>query len=164
MTLQFHQSMWDDAPTAELLSMLDLHHNTDNPMGSHMINTAEWNCPALKAFMGHAMDVLIPISGREWKMMVYAVITPPSDEEWAYGYPHTHSYAYHSLVHYLAPGAAKAPLVLFDKDFGPTEVEPVTGKTVIFTADTEHGVVGSESTDLRKALVVQTMSVKVRIH
>lgn len=157
---------WQDAPTRDLIEMVCRHHDTDNPMGAHLVDFQTWSCPALSQFMIHAMGLLNTLPG-QGKMMLYSVITPRGEcaGGWARGYPHTHGYANYSLVHYLQPGDAYAPLVVFEEDDTTAHwVTPETGLTVVFEGHQRHGVLDSAGDEPRVALVLQSMPEQAQVH
>lgn len=157
-------TQWKDAPTQALLAMVYRYWDgVDNELGSSLIDYRKWACPALDKFMMHAMNILGGLPG-QGKFMVFAVITRPGQKAggWARGYPHTHGYAHYSLVHYLDPGDALAPLVVFDNNT-PHFLVPERGMTVVFEGHQNHGVLDSAGEHPRIALVLQSMPAEMQV-
>ena len=157
---------FEDGPIDELLAMVaDLATPEKNPLGATLINREAWSeaHPALVDWYRHGMSILCPRAPEGGKIMTFAVVTPPSSDEWAVGYPHNHGYAFHTLCTYLDPGGAEADLWIMGDD-EPTVVAPRRGLTVAFPANLEHGVRGSENEHRRIALIMHTMPDNVVVH
>jgi len=126
-----------------------------NSPGSCVID--HWDGPAMSAFRQHVLQVLGPYP-EVGEINLYAVVTKHMaglpETAWADGYPHTHGYAYRSIVHYLEPGAG-APLVVWGEPLDqPCVVRPHKGLTVVFDGKLEHGFHNWEGSP-RVALVAQ---------
>ena len=148
----------------QLRAMFARHHEPgDNEMGACLINFQRWECPALTAYMVHCMNLFNTLTNEnQGNLISFAVETPPCDPGWATGYPHHHAYAHYSLVHYLEPGDAYAPLVVFDGDHTDI-VTPEAGLTVMFEGSQEHGVLGTHGSP-RRTLVTHLVPHQVVIH
>lgn len=136
-----------------------------NELGSTMVDHKVWKCPALNAFMLHCLDVLGTFPERG-DLLVFAVVTEPANQiGWSKGYPHQHAYAYYSLIHYLEPGDAEAPLVVYEEGIDSVRhiVQPETGLTVVFKGRQLHGVLDNCGTTPRIALVVQNVPVGTQL-
>jgi hypothetical protein len=155
---------WAFAPTEELLAMVGRHwgKNSVSLLSGTTVIDSSWECPALRAWMDYATGLLVPLSPQGGKVITFAVKNPVTDEEWAPGYPHSHAYAYHALVHYLDPGGDAKPLIVWNDDDTLRELACVAGQTYVLEGNQKHGVLGSSNPHQRIALGMISMPSNVQ--